>query len=268
MKRNNGLILLGSSCIIILIVTLYPTFVSQCISKDSTTRGTFGDMFGALNTLFSGLAFVAVVFTLIVQFEEIKENKKESERNRIKSEEEFKILKLTSEIEVLKSYMDGLDNNDKENEFREVTKKIIKKYTEKYFYLNENRFALEPEILIVQKIVDDLNKKIRLNIDNPQISQAFTNEILLITNNGASLDDFRLLIDDTQILYVDKFKKGSLEKIKMRVIKDGEIKLKYTAKSTNFIYKWEGEIKLLFNNYNISVEYGAFSGTIMNEFTV
>jgi len=45
-------------------------------------RGTFGDMFGAVNALFSGLAFVALIYTIILQREEISLNRKEIELNR------------------------------------------------------------------------------------------------------------------------------------------------------------------------------------------
>ena len=45
-------------------------------------RGTFGDMFGAVNALFSGLAFVALIYTILQQREEIKINRKEIELNR------------------------------------------------------------------------------------------------------------------------------------------------------------------------------------------
>ncbi|CAN7655171.1 hypothetical protein LJR153_005067 [Paenibacillus sp. LjRoot153] len=47
--------------------------------KDVTERGTFGDMFGAVNALFSGLAFAGLIFTVNLQ-------RKDSERQRQSSE--------------------------------------------------------------------------------------------------------------------------------------------------------------------------------------
>jgi hypothetical protein len=38
-------------------------------------RGTFGDMFGAVNALFSGLAFAGVIYALLLQHEEIEQAK-------------------------------------------------------------------------------------------------------------------------------------------------------------------------------------------------
>ena len=40
-------------------------------SWDKDERGTFGDMFGAVNALFSGLAFAGLIVTLIMQHEEL-----------------------------------------------------------------------------------------------------------------------------------------------------------------------------------------------------
>lgn len=45
-------------------------------------RGTIGDMFGAVNALFSGLAFVGLIYTIIMQRQEIKMNRQEIEMNR------------------------------------------------------------------------------------------------------------------------------------------------------------------------------------------
>lgn len=66
----------------------------------ATDRGTFGDMFGAVNTLFSGLAFAGLIVTLIYQKEELKfqrdelaETRKELQGQREEFEEQNKTLK-------------------------------------------------------------------------------------------------------------------------------------------------------------------------------
>lgn len=45
-------------------------------------RGTFGDMFGAVNALFSGLAFAALIYTIVLQREDIQHNREEISMNR------------------------------------------------------------------------------------------------------------------------------------------------------------------------------------------
>ncbi len=52
------------------------------IGDDWSIRGTIGDTFGAVNALFSGLAFAALVYTIILQRREIRLNRSEIELNR------------------------------------------------------------------------------------------------------------------------------------------------------------------------------------------
>ena len=58
-----------------------------------TDRGTFGDMFGAVNALFSGLAFAGLIITLLYQKEELQLQREElaQTREELKGQkEEFK----------------------------------------------------------------------------------------------------------------------------------------------------------------------------------
>ncbi len=66
-----------------------------------TIRGTFGDSFGALNALFSGLAFAGLIVTLIMQKdelsmqrEELDEAKQELRQQSIGFKKQNKTLKL------------------------------------------------------------------------------------------------------------------------------------------------------------------------------
>ncbi|MBN8567866.1 MAG: hypothetical protein J0M25_14180 [Flavobacteriales bacterium] len=43
--------------------------------KNPTERGTFGDMFGAINALFSGIAFIGIAYAFVLQKSEIEESK-------------------------------------------------------------------------------------------------------------------------------------------------------------------------------------------------
>lgn len=68
--------------------------------QSSEERGTFGDMFGAVNALFSGLAFAGLIITLLfqkdelkLQREELKATREEMENQRMEFEEQNKTLK-------------------------------------------------------------------------------------------------------------------------------------------------------------------------------
>ena len=47
------------------------------VLDDWTVRGTFGDLFGAVNALFSGLAFAGLIYTIVLQRREIEANREE-----------------------------------------------------------------------------------------------------------------------------------------------------------------------------------------------
>lgn len=46
------------------------------------TRSQFGEMFGGINALFTGLAFLGVIFTVLLQKEELRLQRKELELTR------------------------------------------------------------------------------------------------------------------------------------------------------------------------------------------
>jgi DNA-binding protein H-NS len=53
-------------------------------------RGTFGDLFGAINALFSGLAFAGLIYTIVLQREEIGQNREEITQNRLELQKSVK----------------------------------------------------------------------------------------------------------------------------------------------------------------------------------
>ncbi|MEK4367603.1 hypothetical protein [Paenibacillus sp. FSL R5-0473] len=50
-------------------------FIPQWYDKQDLEAGTFGDMFGAVNALFSGLAFAGLIYTIAVQRQELQEQR-------------------------------------------------------------------------------------------------------------------------------------------------------------------------------------------------
>lgn len=56
---------------------LLPQFIS-----DPSSRGVYGDMFGAVNTLFSGLAFAGIIYTIYQQGTELRLQRKELKMQR------------------------------------------------------------------------------------------------------------------------------------------------------------------------------------------
>ncbi len=97
---------------VILLVGLYALFltvVSWPISSFSIDRaGLFGDSFGVLNSLFSGLAFAGIIITILLQKEELKLQRLELARSS--SAQELS-ARLTALSELLSNYKSGIAVN-------------------------------------------------------------------------------------------------------------------------------------------------------------
>ncbi len=98
-------------------------------------RGTFGDMFGSINALFSVLAFVGIIFTVLMQREELRLQREELKLARI---ENAKMAKAQIKTADAQSNMLKLSQT---NSVRETTDKIYREwYSERleklryYFY--------------------------------------------------------------------------------------------------------------------------------------
>lgn len=106
--------------------------------------GTFGDMFGAINALFSGLAFAGLIITILLQREDIsiqrkllEEQKEEITLGRLESErqgnihdEQRKLLNLQrveGTVMQLVKYLDDLNEELSEYHYQEIGR------GEKYF---------------------------------------------------------------------------------------------------------------------------------------
>ncbi len=61
-------------------------------------RGTFGDLFGAVNALFSALAFAVLIYTIVLQREEIKQNREEIVLNRKELEKSGKLQRKAQDV--------------------------------------------------------------------------------------------------------------------------------------------------------------------------
>lgn len=68
-------------CIILIIFFLFWFGIDHFIS-DIQERGTFGDKFGAVNSLFSGLAFAGLIYTIYLQQEELRLQREELRQTR------------------------------------------------------------------------------------------------------------------------------------------------------------------------------------------
>ncbi|MBO9702599.1 MAG: hypothetical protein J7604_20475 [Sporocytophaga sp.] len=83
----------------LLIISIGFPFFINCFFSDWSKSGTFGDTFGALNALFSGLALAGVIVTIMMQKSELKNQQHELSLQRSEMQEtrkEFLINRTTS----------------------------------------------------------------------------------------------------------------------------------------------------------------------------
>lgn len=71
-------------------------------------RGTFGDMFGAINALFSGLALAGVVYAILQQQEELSLHYKELKRTASAQEKSEKALREQVEIQAQSAKLNAM----------------------------------------------------------------------------------------------------------------------------------------------------------------
>lgn len=79
MKKHISIILI---IFIILILFICNATLPHLYWKDLATCGTFGDQFGAVNALFSGLTFAGLIYTIILQKQELSLQREELKLTR------------------------------------------------------------------------------------------------------------------------------------------------------------------------------------------
>lgn len=84
---------------------------------DPGDQGVYGDQYGAVNALFSGLAFAAVFFALLFQYRQLKINQMETRENR-------DALDKTISTQAFKTAVDILQTEDAINARRLVLEKL------------------------------------------------------------------------------------------------------------------------------------------------
>jgi hypothetical protein len=176
MKITTTKIIIGITSVVI-IWALSGYLIS---SIDPLNRGSFGDMFGAINALFSGLALFGIIISILIQQKELNSQRQELEETRM----EFKTNRITSilfkQIEFLNSTIDNI----KFYPSGEYQFEGIKKIDDFTFILND--------LQISQKVVG-IKVLIKENINNISliitcVHTAMTNFDEILATSGLEKD--------------------------------------------------------------------------------
>lgn len=76
-KKHKYKLVFAVVAIVVIALCIIYYFVLKRNIEDISTRGSFGDMFGAVGALFSGLAFAGVIVTMLQQREELELQRQE-----------------------------------------------------------------------------------------------------------------------------------------------------------------------------------------------
>jgi hypothetical protein len=68
--------------VLVIVFWLATPFLVKALYSDMTNRGQFGDLFGSINALFSGLAFVGVIIAILLQRQELALQRQELRETR------------------------------------------------------------------------------------------------------------------------------------------------------------------------------------------
>ncbi|MBI3135561.1 MAG: hypothetical protein HYZ14_12865 [Bacteroidetes bacterium] len=188
------------------------------IHYGTSNRGTFGDMFGAVNALFSGLALFGIIVSILIQQQEMNLQKEELKQTRY----EFKINRLTNilfkQTDYLNSQLDkinfvwhlGLGQGTENIGISEFAEKIAdfksKDYDWKKFLKNQERtideaitkvhsafFSFEEisnETDVETTEINKLKKFMRSNI-NPAIYTLISFKLEIIEKPDSSHTDIK-----------------------------------------------------------------------------
>jgi len=109
MKFNiKSVILYGS--VIIVISWALSAFIIIKMYPSAEAHGTFGDLFGAINALFSGFAFLGVIVAILLQKEELEEQRREIKESRIAQNKSAVALGKQTRISGLMARLDATNH--------------------------------------------------------------------------------------------------------------------------------------------------------------
>lgn len=137
MKKNIVWVMIGGVVVLYLLNLSLVLFVD-----DPSWRGTFGDQFGAVNALFSGLAFAGLIFTIILQRRDL-----ELQRNELKLQRQ--------ELTLSRKEME-----DQTAEFEKQNETLRIQRFENTFFNMLSQF---------QEVVNNLSVPARLNGENVEL---------------------------------------------------------------------------------------------------
>lgn len=91
MSKSGRLILIA---VTVVVVIFFGWYLNIYLLENDENRGTYGDMFGSINALYSGLALAGIIFTILLQREELGLQREELRETRKEFQTQNETLKI------------------------------------------------------------------------------------------------------------------------------------------------------------------------------
>jgi hypothetical protein len=184
-ERSNRKLIMAWIVLSILIIAGTPLYhlLLKCLEPLITKRGLFGDQFGALNATFTGLAFIGVIISILLQHSELRANNAAfretaaAQRESIEAQREsLRVQQIDAELQANLQIVVALGQKLQHNASRldavgEVLKDVKlqgerrKKYEDLLIKLVEDRGSVESEL-------DTLLDRVRGQLDKLTLDSA------------------------------------------------------------------------------------------------
>lgn len=246
-------------CVVIFSYLVFLLFITFPILEFSIEKaGQLGDSFGILNSLFSGLAFIALVITIYLQQQDIKDSKKEIQKQNFENTF-FNLIKIHNDL--VANFREYHILNDGTQHFMYGGESIsffldkFKKSCFSGFYTpNENlsheenkeqadkNRNIDPKVLKVNiesklgrknlKFIENIYSTLNL-IDRAEFVDKTKDEIFYLETLHAQISDEELVLIFYYTLAKHSDKKSLLEKYQF-----------FKNLNEQLLYNWEKEILL------------------------
>lgn len=91
MSKSGRLILIA---VTVVVVIFFGWYLNIHLLENDENRGTYGDMFGSINALYSGLALAGIIFTILLQKDELGLQREELKETRKEFQTQNRTLKI------------------------------------------------------------------------------------------------------------------------------------------------------------------------------
>jgi hypothetical protein len=166
---DNFLIIFSVISVILIIITIAFPIAINSYFNDWSKSGTFGDTFGALNALFSGLAFTGVIVTILIQRTELKNQRTELQLQRTEMQETRKEFLINRATNLVYNQLDRFEKSI--NEFQIVHDGETYIGNDAITFLDENKYTVakpfdKPDDVYAKEMKESVIKLLKIYTPN------------------------------------------------------------------------------------------------------